>query len=103
LPYYVVGKDMDKNEVYVTTNLNDESLWQPRLELTSAHWINQTPEAGEYQVRVRHRGTLVSTQLILNENGSVQLALGNAERAVAAGQSVVIYDGDLCVGGGIIA
>jgi len=103
LPYYVVGKDMDKNEVYVTTNLNDESLWRPELTLTSAHWINETPLTGEYQVRVRHRASLIPTQLSFNDDGSVNLTLDNAERAVAPGQSVVIYDGELCVGGGIIA
>ena len=103
LPYYVVGKDMDKNEVYVTTNLNDDALWRPELNLTSVHWINETPQAGEYQIRVRHRATLMSTQLSFNDDGSVKLELNNAERAVAPGQSVVIYDGNLCVGGGIVA
>ncbi len=103
LPYYVVGKDMDKNEVYVTTNLNDDALWRPELAVTSVHWINRAPQPGEYQVRVRHRATLISTQLSFNEDGSVKLELNNAERAVAPGQSVVIYDGDLCLGGGIIA
>ena len=103
LPYYVVGKDMDKNEVYVTTNLNDDALWQPDLNLTSAHWINELPEAGEYQVRVRHRASLISTQLSFNEDGTVKLHLNNAERAVAPGQSVVIYNNELCVGGGIVA
>ena len=103
LPYYVVGKDMDKNEVYVTTNLNDETLWRPELNLTSAHWINETPTEGEYQIRVRHRASLTPTQLSFNEDGSVQLSLDNAERAVAPGQSVVIYNGELCIGGGIIA
>jgi len=103
LPYYVVGKDMDKNEVYVTTNLNDETLWRPELNLTSTHWINETPTEGEYQIRVRHRASLTPTQLSFNEDGSVQLSLDNAERAVAPGQSVVIYNGELCIGGGIIA
>lgn len=103
LPYYVVGKDMEKNEVYVTTNLNDDSLWRPELNLTSVHWINETPEVGEYQVRVRHRALLIPTQLSFNEDGSVSLSLNNAERAVASGQSVVIYSGELCVGGGIVA
>jgi len=103
LPYYVVGKDMDKNEVYVTTNLNDDALWRPELNLVSVHWINETPQAGEYQIRVRHRAALIPTQLLLNEDSSVKLELNNAERAVAPGQSVVIYNGDLCIGGGIVA
>ena len=103
LPYYVVGKDMDKNEVYVTTNLNDEALWRPKLTLTSVHWINKTSQPGEYQIRVRHRAALISTQLSFNDDGSVELTLDNAERAVAPGQSVVIYNGELCVGGGIVA
>jgi tRNA-specific 2-thiouridylase len=103
LPYYVVGKDMDKNEVYVTTNLNDESLWRPELTLTSAHWINETPKEGDYQIRVRHRATLMTTHLTFDTNGGVGLQLQAAERAVAPGQSVVIYDGLRCIGGGIIA
>ncbi len=103
LPYYVVGKDMDKNEVYVTTNLNDDALWRPTLTLTSAHWINDTPQPGEYQIRVRHRASLITTQLSFNEDGTVNLHLDNAERAVAPGQSVVIYDKELCIGGGIVA
>ncbi len=103
LPYYVVGKDMGKNEVYVTTNLNDDALWKPSLSLSAMHWISDTaPAEGEYDIRVRHRAKLARAQLSFDEDGTVRLALVDPERAVAAGQSVVIYDGELCLGGGII-
>ncbi len=98
LPYYVVGKDMDKNEVYVTTDLNDETLWKSEIELQEVHWINDQPADGPYTIRVRHRAKLVEAML----SGS-HLQLNNPERAVTAGQSVVIYDGDSCLGGGIVA
>ncbi len=101
LPYYVVGKDMGKNEVYVTTDLNDGSLWKNTVELTNIHWINNVPVEGEYSIRVRHRAPLIKAHLRY-ENGNVTLRLVNPERAVAAGQSVVIYDGDVCLGGGIV-
>jgi tRNA-uridine 2-sulfurtransferase len=101
LPYYVVGKDMDKNEVYVTTDLNDGTLWKETVGLQAAHWINSTPLEGDYAIRVRHRAALVRAYLSF-DNGDVTLALADPERAVAAGQSVVIYDGDVCLGGGIV-
>lgn len=101
LPYYVVGKDMDKNEVYVTTDLNDETLWKPELRLSNVHWINGTPNAGTYQIRIRHRAPLISAELTF-EGEDAKLVLKNAERAAAAGQSVVMYDGEACIGGGII-
>lgn len=101
LPYYVVGKDMDKNEVYVTTDLNDESLWKPELTLTAVHWINEAPKVGEYEIRVRHRAGLAKASLSF-DNNEVKLELKNPERAVAPGQSVVIYDGDVCLGGGVV-
>lgn len=101
LPYYVVGKDMDKNEVYVSRDLNDESLWKKEIELSDIHWINphfsfpgpQSP----LQVRVRHRAPLVPAIL----DGNI-LKLEQPQRAVAAGQSIVLYDGDVCLGGGIV-
>ena len=102
LPYYVVGKNMDKNEVYVTTNLNDDALWKPELTVANAHWINDTPQPGEYQIRVRHRAPLVKAQLSFTEAGDVTLQLDTPERAVAPGQSIVIYNGGECIGGGIL-
>jgi tRNA-specific 2-thiouridylase len=102
-PYYVVGKDMDKNEVYVTTNLNDDALWRPELTLQAAHWINETPVSGQYQVRVRHRATLITATLTFTDDATISLVLDTAERAVAPGQSVVIYNNEECIGGGIIA
>lgn len=102
LPYYVVGKDMDKNEVYVTTDLNDDTLWKPELDLINTHWINDVPTEGEFMIRVRHRATLARAKLTL-EGTTAKLVLDNSERAVASGQSVVIYSGVVCIGGGIIA
>lgn len=102
LPYYVVGKDMEKNEVYVTTDLNDGALWKTNVTLGAVHWINDAPAAGTYQVRVRHRAPLIDAELSDGENGAVELKLRDEQRAVASGQSVVIYDGPVCLGGGII-
>ncbi len=101
LPYYVVGKDMDKNEVYITTDLNDASLWKNTVELSNVHWINEGPQEGTYDIRVRHRAPLVKAHLRY-ENDIIVLTLENAERAVAAGQSVVLYDNNVCLGGGIV-
>lgn len=98
LPYYVVGKDMDKNEVYVTTNLNDETLWRDVVELQSLHFIDDNARDGKYDIRIRHRAALVSATLVGNT-----LTLDEPQRAITAGQSVVLYDGDVCVGGAIVA
>lgn len=102
LPYYVVGKDMDKNEVYVTTDINDGSLWKDGIRLIDVHWINDAPAEGKYKIRVRHRAPLTDAVLSYIDNG-VMLKLDNSERSVAAGQSVVIYDDQVCIGGGIVA
>jgi tRNA-specific 2-thiouridylase len=100
LPYYVTKKDMKKNIVYVTTDLSDKNLWSGEVKLEEIHWINQEPSASNQQlkVRLRYRGPLVSCKI----NGA-ELILDEEQRAVSAGQSAVIYDGDLVLGGGIIS
>lgn len=101
LPYYVVGKDMARNEVYVTTDLQDERLWRDTLDLTSLHWINGTPPAGTYQVRTRYRAPLVSAELIV-DGETAQLKLHETVRAITPGQSAVLYNGAQVLGGGIV-
>lgn len=97
LPYYVVGKDMAKNEVYVSTDLNDTALWRHSIRLENAHWINDVPPDGQYHLRIRHRASLVSVTL----QGQT-LQLEEAQRAITPGQSAVLYDGEVCLGGGIV-
>lgn len=101
LPYYVVGKDMDKNEVYVTTDLNDATLWKATVQLDAVHWINDTPASGTYDIRIRHRAPLTRAE-VAYEGDNVALTLHDEQRAIASGQSVVIYSGDVCLGGGIV-
>lgn len=102
LPYYVVGKDMAKNEVYVSADLNDSTLWKTTLTLSNLHWINQAPQEGTYDIRVRHRAPLIKAQLKKGDHETSQLHLAQPERAVTPGQSVVLYRQNECLGGGII-
>jgi tRNA-specific 2-thiouridylase len=104
LPYYVIGKDMAKNEIYVTTDLQDEKLWTNRLRLTSLHWINEEPKLSvQYHVRTRYRAPLVAALQVTKSSEAVwELALDEDIRAVTPGQSAVIYDGPQVLGGGII-
>ncbi len=99
LPYYVVGKDMSQNIVYVSQNINDDDIWRRQITLESLHWISEAPADGvELEVRIRHRAPLV--RCVIN-GASIELA--EPQRAITPGQSAVLYDGDECLGGGIVS
>lgn len=103
LPYYVVGKDMAKNLVYVSQNLNSQEMWREQLAISDAHWVNSRPDsAADVVVRLRHRGQLLPVSNIDYQDGQMILSLDKPERAVAAGQSAVLYRGDEVLGGGVI-
>ena len=105
LPFYVCGKNMETNEVFVSTDINSSELWTDKIRLSSVHWINRTAEQGEkIEIRVRHRAPLVEATIHFNgedfENATLKLS--SEQRAITAGQSVVFYSGDICLGGGIV-
>ncbi|MEK7626169.1 MAG: tRNA 2-thiouridine(34) synthase MnmA [Patescibacteria group bacterium] len=102
LPYYVVGKDMDKNEVYVSTDLDDKRLWLNDFEISGLHWIGDEPDLSkEYTVCHRYRAQHTKAKLSKSKHG-LKITLKDPARAITAGQSMVIYDGDQVLGGGII-
>jgi tRNA-specific 2-thiouridylase len=104
LPYYVTSKDMKKNQVYVTTDLQDQKLWSREIKFTSAHWINQQPIAGQkLMVRTRHRAKLLPVNKLTKLNNSNWVAkMKDDALALTPGQSAVFYNEDECLGGGII-
>ena len=102
LPYYVSSKDMAKNEVYVTTNLDDANLWHRSVTVSDLHWINGVPETDkDYKVRLRYRAPLVNCTLKI-DGDKAEIMLADEIRAITPGQSAVIYDGDHVLGGGIV-
>jgi tRNA-specific 2-thiouridylase len=104
LPYYVVGKDMAKNEVLVTADLQDARLWNNEITLAAPHWINDEPQAGvTYTVRTRYRAELLDlTNIRKLDNGNWHLVLHDEVRALTPGQSAVLYENDRVAGSGIV-
>lgn len=103
LPYYVVGKDMNKNVVFVSTKLQDESIWAQKVNLQAAHWIHEGLSDGDMcQVRVRHRAPLVDATIVTREQGIFTVQFKDEQRAITPGQSLVFYSGNVCLGGGIV-
>jgi tRNA-uridine 2-sulfurtransferase len=105
LPFYVTGKDMQKNEVYVTTDLQDAKLWSDELVIADAQWINNPPSSDKnaYQVRTRYRAELLTISSLRRlDGGTWHVALHNEVRALTPGQSAVMYEGDRMVGSGIV-
>ena len=94
LPYYVVRKDIVKNTIYVSRNLNSKDLWTNELELED---IVLRGEPKNLFVRLRHRAELIPA--ILEGN---KLKFEKPVKRPASGQSAVFYDGNICLGGGII-
>ena len=124
LPYYVTGKDMKKNEVYVTTDLQDAKLWSREVKLADLHWINKPPaqnqesrmKNGEEKipnsqfpipksltVRMRHRAKLIPVKKLNKlSNSQWKAELAEEVRALTPGQSAVFYFEAECLGGGIV-
>lgn len=105
LPYYVTGKDMAKNEVYVTTDINDKKLWTQTFTISKAHWINNLPEPNKtYQIRTRYRAEKIPATLLAQDVSQdiYSVMLESDVRALTPGQSAVVYDADRVLGGGIV-
>jgi tRNA-specific 2-thiouridylase len=101
-PYFVVGKDMDTDTVFVTDDSADLELSSDRFEISDAHWIHEEPEEGKtFQVRSRYRAEAIPARLEKAACGWI-VRLTKPERAVAVGQSAVVYDGLEVLGGGFI-
>ena len=105
LPYYVVKKDVKSNIVYVSRNLNAKDLWTTELELEDVIIRNgreiSRPEQhiplGPISVRLRHRAELIPATF-----DGQKLRFENPIKRPASGQSAVFYDGEICLGGGIV-
>ncbi|MDX2417046.1 MAG: tRNA 2-thiouridine(34) synthase MnmA [Xanthomonadales bacterium] len=103
-PWYVLHKDMDNNILYVGQDHQHPWMLSNRLEATQLAWVSGiAPEAdSSLMAKVRYRQQDQSVSIEKIDENRMHLIFQQAQRAVTPGQSVVLYDGDICLGGGII-
>lgn len=100
-PYYVVGKNLETNEVILGSN---DDLFSSTLTATDVNFISVEKLTGPMRVRAKVRYKQKETDATISplENGDVSVIFDEPQRAIASGQAVVFYDGDIVVGGGTI-
>ena len=102
-PWYVAKKDIDANTLYVVQGHDHPWLLSSSLSAGQSSWIaGQAPAAGPLSAKTRYRQADVACAFRADEAERFSLEFDDPQWAVTPGQSAVLYDGDVCLGGGII-
>ncbi len=102
-PWFVVRKELKTNTLVVTNNPNDNALETKQIEIHSVNWISKPKKfPAKITGRFRHQGSLEKLTLTELSKGHYKVEFAKPQKAIASGQSLVLYDGKVCVGGGVI-
>ncbi len=102
-PWYVVKKEMARNVLVVAQGNDHPALYTHHLIVKSIHWIHQTPCFPLHtKAKTRYRQPDQACEISLRTDGLYEVVFTEAQRAITPGQSIVFYEGDICLGGGVI-
>ena len=104
-PWYVVGKDVSTNVLVVDQGSDSPHLLSRELWSEAAHWIAGAPPAAGFActAQTRYRQQDEACEVGVQEDGSLRVRFTRPQRAVTPGQSLVLYAGEECLGGAVIA
>ncbi|MBZ9567973.1 MULTISPECIES: tRNA 2-thiouridine(34) synthase MnmA [Modicisalibacter] len=103
-PWYVADKDLERNVLIVVQGKHHPLLYSDALVTEAMDWIAGQPPAAEARLtaKTRYRQTDVPCRMRTRDDGGVEVHFDEPQRAVTPGQSLVLYDDDVCLGGGVI-
>ena len=103
-PWFVARKDMARNTLVVVQGHAHAWLQSKRLQFDDASWVaGSAPADGNLTAKTRYRQADAACRFTALGEGRHALAFESAQWAVTPGQSAVLYDGEVCLGGGVIA
>jgi tRNA-specific 2-thiouridylase len=100
-PWYVCDKDVKKNIVYLSHGFAGNDQSRDAFEVTGLNWISGIPTKKELQVKLRHGEMFYDCTIKVNDK-NVLVKLHKKDRGITPGQYAVFYDGQQCLGGGVI-
>ena len=101
--WYVVGKDIQNNELIVCQGRDHPALYQKTITASQAHWISGIPPLKtNLNAKIRYRGNDTPCTITKIDNHKVFIIFEYPCFAITPGQSIVFYDNDICLGGAII-
>ena len=101
-PWFVVKKDINTNIIYVS---REDITKRAKDNFTTGNfnWITgSAPEEGNYQVKIRHGASFFKCNLMFLDDNKADVKIDKPDQGIASGQFAVFYQGDICIGGGII-
>lgn len=102
-PWFVAKKDMDSNTLYIVQGHDHPWLLKSELQASQLSWTFDAPiHLGGYAAKTRYRQSDSACQLTSASTSEIELQFTEPQWAVTPGQSAVLYDGQRCLGGGII-
>ncbi|GAA3900823.1 tRNA 2-thiouridine(34) synthase MnmA [Halomonas cibimaris] len=103
-PWYVAQKDLSRNVLVAVQGKHHPLLYSDSAATEPMEWIAGHPPAaeGRFRAKTRYRQNDQPCTLVTRTDGGVDVRFDDPQRAVTPGQSLVIYDGDICLGGGVI-
>lgn len=103
-PLYVVGKDLEKNTITVSENLSDRAVFENTQEIgiEQTVWNHPIEHGKTYTACVRYNQEPQICTISRGQHNTAIVRFENAQNNFSSGQSVVVYDGEMCMGGGII-
>ncbi len=102
-PWYVVDKDLDNNVLIVAQGQDHPRLYHNTLETSHIHWINGDDSAVDScTAKIRYRQPDQACDIEIIDDNRQIVHFHQPQRAITPGQSIVFYQDEVCLGGGII-
>lgn len=101
--WFIVKKDVKKNILYVASGDENDYLYSDSCLVKTLNWITDIPKDGQHlMAKFRYRQQDNGVTIHYVDNDTIRLVFDEPYKAVTPGQAAVIYDGDICLGGGLI-